>query len=291
LSEHSGGIILLEPTAPFFQNIFKIKRVFAYEKSKYQEIALVELEGFGRTLIIDNLIQSSEKDEYIYHELLVHPAMFLHPNPRRVLIIGGGEGAALREVLKHNTVERAVIVDIDEVVVEFSKKYLEFIHQGSFYNPKSEVVIMDGYEYIKKQPEKSFDVVILDLTDPYASEIARPLYSTESFKLIYKILAEDGIMATQAGNSFFYNESYRYVYENVKAVFPHVVEYWMWIPTFAYACNFILASKTHDPLKLSSREFDERARMRGVTTRFINGERYKALLKLGVIYGDLEKKA
>ena len=169
-----GGLIVIEPTTWYFQSIFRVKQVLAYTRSKYQKIGLVELEGYGRALILDDLVQSSEADEFIYHESLVHPAMTLHPEPRDVLIIGGGEGATLRDVLKHNCVKRAIMVDIDEVVVEFSKKYLEFMHQGSFYDPRSEVVIMDGFEYIKKVGERSFDVVILDLTDPYASEIAKP---------------------------------------------------------------------------------------------------------------------
>ncbi|MET1160303.1 MAG: methyltransferase domain-containing protein [Thermoprotei archaeon] len=266
-----------------------VKKIYAYEKSKYQEIALVELEGFGKALVIDNLIQSAEKDEYIYHESLVHPAMILHPNPRRVLILGGGEGATLREVLKHNTVEKAVMVDIDEVVVEFAKKYLEFMHQGSFYDKRAEVVIMDGLEYVRRAPSESFDVVIMDLTDPYASEIAKPLYSHESFREIDRILTSDGVVVTQAGNSFFYNKSYKYVLENMKKVFPQLLEYWVWIPSFAYTCNFILASKKRDPRELSGEEFDERMKKRNVKTRFINGERYAAFTKLGIIIGDLEK--
>jgi len=283
-----GGLIVIEPTTWYFQSIFRVKQVLAYTRSKYQKIGLVELEGYGRALILDDLVQSSEADEFIYHESLVHPAMTLHPEPRDVLIIGGGEGATLREVLKHNCVKRAVMVDIDEVVVEFSKKYLEFMHQGSFYDPRSEVVIMDGFEYIKKAGEHSFDVVILDLTDPYASEIAKPLYSLESFKLIDKILRDDGIVVTQAGNSFLYNKSYSYVYSNIKQVFKYTAEYWVWVPTFAYACNFIIGSKKYNPYELTASEFDKRMELRGVKTRFINGSRYEGLLKLGVIIGDLE---
>ena len=283
------GLILIEPTTWYFQSSFKVNKVLAYQKSRYQEIALVELEGFGRALVIDNLIQSTEKDEYIYHETLVHPTMTLHPNPRRVLILGGGEGATLREVLKHNTVEKAVMVDIDEVVVEFSKKYLEYMHRGSFNDSRAEVVIMDGMKYVREQPDKSFDVVIMDLTDPYASEVAKPLYSIESFKEIYRILADDGVVVTQAGNSFFYNKSYKYVYDSMAKVFNHVVEYWIWVPSFTYTCNFILASKTIDPHSLSPEEFDHRMKNRGVVTKFINGKRYYSLLNMGIIMGDLEK--
>ena len=287
--EAFGGFLLIEPTTRYFQSFFVVKKIYAYEKSEYQEIALVELEGFGRALVIDNLIQSTEKDEHIYHESLVHPALALHPNPRRVLVLGGGEGATLREVLKHNTVREAVMVDIDRVVIEFAKKYLEFMHQGSFNDERVKVVIMDGLKYVKESESGVFDVVIMDLTDPYASGIARPLYSVESFKEIYRILREDGVVVTQAGNSFFYNKSYDYVYSSVKKVFPIVSEYWVWVPSFAYTCNFVLASKRYLPEDLSSREFDQRLKERGVETKYINGRRFRSFIDHGIITGDLEE--
>ncbi len=287
--EGLGGIYIVEPTTWYFQSLFKINKVLAYTRSKYQEIALIELEGFGRALVIDNLIQSTEKDEYIYHETLVHPAMMLHPNPRKVLILGGGEGATLREVLKHGTVEKTVMVDIDEVVIEFAKKYLEYMHRGSFNDPRAEIVIGDGLEYVRKTSDKEYDVVIMDLTDPYASEIAKPLYSLDSFREIYRILGDDGVVVTQAGNSFFYNRSYRYVYDNMEKIFPYIAEYWVWIPSFTYTCNFIIGSKKHDPYKLSIEEFDKRMKERNIVNKYIDGRKYQALLKMGIILGDLEK--
>lgn len=285
----SGGIILIEPTTSYFQSIFRVNKVLAYEKSRYQEIALVELEGFGKALVIDKLVQSTERDEYLYHESLVQPVMTIHLNPRRILVIGGGEGATLREVLKHNCVEKVSMVDIDEFVVDFSKKYLEFIHRGSFYDKRVEVVIMDGYDYVLKAPAESFDIVIMDLTDPYSSEIAKRLYTRDFFIEINRILMRDGLLATQAGNSFFYNRSYRNVYENIKSVFKYTAEYWIWIPSFAYACNFIIGSKQYNPHEVSVEVFNDRLRKRGVVNRFINGERFIGLLKTNIVLGELEK--
>ncbi len=279
------GIILSEPTSPNMVSLFKIKRILAQAKTPYQEVLLVDLEEFGRALVIDNLIQSTERDEFLYHEVLVHPAMVLHPNPKRVLIIGGGEGATLREVLKHNTVEKAVMVDIDEKVVEFAKQYLGFMHQGSFDDPRAEVVIMDGLKYVKESPENSFDVVILDLTDPYAGPAARPLYSEEFYRDVYRVLSDDGVMVTQAGNSFFYREAYDYVYNNVRKVFPVVAEYWNYVPSFAYTCNFVLASKKHDPYSLDPEQIDEILSKRGVRNKFLNGRVVKGLLLTGIVRG------
>lgn len=285
----NGGILLVEPTTPYFHSLFKVRRVLAYERSKYQEIALVELEGFGRALVIDKLIQSTEKDEYIYHELLVHPAMAIHSSPRRVLILGGGEGAALREVLKHGCVERVVLVDIDEVVVEFSKKYLEYIHGNSFYDSRVEVVIMNGYDYVLNASSGSFDVVIMDLTDPYTSEVAKPLYTREFFEEVRRVLSADGVVATQAGNSFFYNKSYLNVRESARRVFEFVAEYWAWIPSFAYACNFIVGSKRYDPLSVDPETFNARLSARGVETKFVSGDRLAGLLRAGIVVSDLER--
>lgn len=277
------GVYIIEPAGKYMRLLFKVNRVFALERSPYQEVVLAEIEGFGRSLLLDRFIQSTERDEYIYHELLVHPAMAMHPNPERVLIIGGGEGATLREVLKHNTVKEAVMVDIDPVVVEFSKRYLEHMHQGSFNDPRARVYIMDGYEYVKKAPSGYFDVVIMDLTDPYASEIAKPLYSREAFAEIKRVLRADGVVATQAGSSYFYPEEYRYVLESVKANFKHVAEYWFWVPSFGLNVNFVVGSDAYR-LEDVVDKIDEVLKSRGVKTKLVSGRLVEGLLKIGVLY-------
>lgn len=283
--ESFEGVYIVEPAGKYLRLLLKVLRVYALERSPYQEVVLAELEGFGRALLLDKLIQSTEKDEYMYHELLVHPAMLLHPNPERVLVIGGGEGATLREVLKHSTVKEAVMVDIDPVVVEFSKKYLEHMHKGSFYDSRAKVVIMDGIEYVKQAPTGYFDVVIMDLTDPYGSEIAKPLYSPESFREIRRVMKQDGVVVTQAGSSYFYPSEYKYVLESVKASFENVYEYWFWIPSFGLNVNFIVASNAYK-LEEVLPEFDERIKKRGVKTKLVNARLIEGLLKIGVLYPD-----
>jgi spermidine synthase len=277
------GLYLFEPAGRSFKLLLKVLKVYAVEKSPYQEIVFAELDGFGKALIIDNFIQSTEADEVLYHELLVHPAMVLHPEPSRVLIIGGGEGATLREVLKHNTVKEAVMVDIDPVVVEFSKKYLEHMHQGSFNDPRSRVLIMDGFKYVAEAPDKYFDVAIMDLTDPYAGEAAKPLYSEGFYRSVKRILSDNGVLVTQAGSSYFYTSEYDYVASNIRRVFKYMAEYNIWIPSFGLNVNFIIASDALDPRSITPGDFDKRLVERGVKTRFINGERYNGLLMLGVL--------
>lgn len=277
------GVYIIEPAGKYMRLLLRVNRVYATEKSPYQEVVFADIEGFGRSLLIDKFIQSTEKDEYIYHELLVHPAMSLHPNPERVLILGGGEGATLREVLKHSTVKEAVMVDIDPVVVEFSKKYLEHMHRGSFSDSRAKVVIMDGKDYVKQAPSSYFDVVIMDLTDPYAGETAKPLYSPEAFREIRRILRDDGVIVTQAGSSYFYPEEYKWVLSSVKSSFRYISEYWFWVPSFGLNVNFILASNAYK-LEEYVNTISERLRQRGVETRLVSGGLIEGLLKIGVLY-------
>ncbi len=163
MSRHEGNeyIWFREPSLNGVSICYLCDRVIYHGVSKYQTIDIVETRLHGKMLFLDGVAQSAERDEFIYHELLVHPAMFAHPNPEKVLVIGGAEGATLREVLKHQTVKRAVLVDIDGELVEICKQYLPGWHQGSFDDPRVEVVIGDGRDYVVKCNEK-FDVIIID---------------------------------------------------------------------------------------------------------------------------------
>jgi len=279
----SLGINVIQAIGRYSQMVIKVRRLVASRRSKYQQIDIVDTEEFGRVLVLDGLVQSSEYDEYYYHESLVHPAMVLHPNPERVLILGGGEGATLREVLKYRTVRRAVMVDIDEDVVQLSKQYLASWHMGAFDDSRAEVVIEDGKAYVERTSER-FDVVVMDLTDPYGPEIARELYKESFIRRLSSILTDSGAVATQAGTSFFFPDEYRNLVESFRKVFRYVDEYSTWIPSFGYACNFIVASKVGSLAALSEEEIDRRLRERGVTTRFVSGRVLKALLSIPIYY-------
>ncbi|MEM3989916.1 MAG: polyamine aminopropyltransferase [Desulfurococcaceae archaeon] len=280
----AGRPTLFEPTSHYTATLFILKNVIVHRRTKYQEFIIADLEGFGRSLIIDGYIQSSEADEAIYHESLVHPAMVTHPNPKKVLIIGGGEGATLREVLKHSSVEKAVMVDIDGELVEAAIKYLETMHKGSFFSKKAEVTIGDGYQYVLSTPENSFDIAIIDLTDPYSSEQVKRLYSASFYKEVSRVLSNDGMLVTQAGNAFFFSEEYTWIVDNLKEVFPIVFEYEAWIPVTGYSVNYVIGSKLHDPRDLSIEEVERRLKNRGVSTNYYNGR-----VHLGFMYKPITK--
>jgi spermidine synthase len=257
--------------------LVNVKNLVVSRRSRYQQIDVVDTEEFGRALVLDGLIQSTEVDEFYYHESLVHPAMVLHENPRRVLILGGGEGATLREVLKHKPVEKAVMVDIDEDVVNIAREHLRSWHEGAFDDPRAQVVIEDGKKFVEEIEDK-FDVVIMDLTDPYGPEIARELYKEDFIRRIHEILNEGGVLSTQAGTSFFYPTEYGELHQSISRIFRYVDSFSTWIPSFGYACNFIVASKSRSLRSLSEQEVDSKLKLRNVRTRFIDGRTLKALL-------------
>jgi len=273
---------LIEPLSGNTTLLIKIKALHVVKKSKYQTIIIADTEDYGRALILDDYIQSSYQDEHYYHESLVHPAMVTHPAPRDVLILGGGEGATLREVLKHNTVQRAVMVDIDGDVVELSRHYLPEMHQGAFDDPRARVVIEDGFIYVDALKTGDYDIVIMDLTDPYSSDVAKRLYTPEFFQKIRKILRDDGVVVTQAGNSFFFPAAYDMVLNGVRSVYPIVVEYEVWVPSFGYAVNYVLGSLRYDPAALTAEEVDKRLKERGVSTSFYSGRTHIGLMNLPI---------
>jgi spermidine synthase len=283
MAKPPGPVVLIEPLSGNTTLLIRIKALHVVKRSKFQTIIIADTEDYGGALILDDYIQSSYQDEHYYHESLVHPAMVTHPAPRDVLILGGGEGATLREVLKHKTVQRAVMVDMDSDVVELSRRYLPQMHQGSFDDPRARIIIEDGFVYVENalKAGDKYDVVIMDLTDPY-SDIAKQLYAPEFFQKIRQILRDDGVVVTQAGNSFFFPDAYDMVLNGVKSVFPIVAEYEVWIPSFGYAVNFILGSLRYDPAALTAEEVDKRLKERGVATAYYSGRTHVGLMNLPI---------
>ncbi|NJE54034.1 polyamine aminopropyltransferase [Thermococcus sp. 21S9] len=208
---------------------FKVKERLFETQTKYQRLELYETEGFGKLLVLDGTVQLVEIGEESYHEVLVHPVMLAHPNPRRVLVIGGGDGGTLREVLRHESVEKATMVEIDEMVVEVSRIYLG-IDRGAFDDPRAELIIGDGVEYLKNTEER-FDVIIVDSTDPVGP--AKLLFSEEFYRTAYEKLNEKGLYITQAGSVYLFTNELIDAYKAMKRVFDKV--YYFSFPVIGYA--------------------------------------------------------
>ncbi|QOJ78486.1 polyamine aminopropyltransferase [Infirmifilum lucidum] len=246
-------------------------------RTKYQRVTIARTGSFGLVLFLDGYAQSSEEDEFIYHESLVHPAMLTHPHPRSVLVVGGGEGATIREVLKHESVQRVVMVDIDRELVELAKKYLHEWHRGSFDDPRVELVFMDGKEYIENTNEK-FDVIILDLTDPIKDTPGVLLYTKEFYESVKKALTPEGVMVTQATSARYYLRAFSVINNTVSTVFPVARPYKVFVPAFYSEWGFVLGSLSRDPLAIPRAELEER--LGKLNLRFLDLDHYYFLFKI-----------
>jgi len=195
---------------------FKIKKKLYSGKSQFQKIEFFDVYYYGRVLALDGIVQTSEKDEFIYHEMLCQVPMFLHKNPKRVLIVGGGDGGSLEEILKHK-IEKVWMVEIDKKVIELSQKYLPSISKGAFSDKRAEVVVEDGKEFIKRH-EDFFDVIVLDLSDPGGP--AKDLISLNFYKRVKKALRKNGMVSIQSGSFTCQPELVRTIFKRVRKIFP-----------------------------------------------------------------------
>ncbi len=252
---------LTEWFTPNEKHSHQIKKYLVSEKTDYQKMVLADTFSFGRCLILDGEMQSAELDEFIYHEALVHPALTVHPDPEKILIMGGGEGATLREVLRHKTVEKAIMVDIDEKVIEFAKRYLKKWHRGAFSHPKTELLITDAKGYVEETKNR-FDCIISDLPSPIEEGPAYQLYTLEFYRILKNKLSPQGIFVTQAGSgNLIQIELHLRLYATLKKVFRYVYPYYQHIPSFDVPWAFLLCSDEKMP-EYSSKEIDRRIRER-----------------------------
>ena len=247
-----------DPISPDFVQLHRVRDIVYSGKTKFQSVEIIDTNSFGRCLVLDGKIQSSQRDEFIYHEALVHPSMITHPYPRRVFIAGGGEGATLREVLAHRSVERAVMIDIDQEAVDICRRFLPSMHRDSFEDSRVELHHLDAREYLTNSKQK-FDVIIIDLTDPLEGGPSYLLYTQQFYRLAQKRLDAEGILCLQAG-CCCWGELGTFVAINhtMRSAFPLVFPYQADIPSFGGLWGFALASQQLDPLSLSVAEVDKR---------------------------------
>ncbi|MFZ8934249.1 MAG: polyamine aminopropyltransferase [Bacteriovoracaceae bacterium] len=222
-----------------------LKKLYS-QKSEYQQVDVVETKGYGKMLLNDGLVMVTERDEFVYHDMIAHPALFVHPNPKKVLVIGGGDGGTAREVLRHKGVEKCVMVEIDELVVNACK---EFIPQTScvFDNPRLELIIGDGVEYVANTKEK-FDVILVDSTDPIGP--ATPLFGVDFYKNINLILNDDGIVISQAESPYYEVEAQTSLLKVLNQVFQNLFIYNFSNLTYPGGLwSFSFATKKYHPIE------------------------------------------
>jgi len=244
----------------------KVTKTLFSGKSEFQQLDIVETLEYGRMMLLDGLVMVTERDEFIYHDMITHPALFTHPNPKRVLVIGGGDGGTIREIMKHPGVEEAVLCEIDGLVIEQSIELLPSMAcEIDGRNPRVKLHVDDGIAYIREHVNE-FDVILVDSTDPIGPAVG--LFEEDFYRTVHGALKEDGIMVAQSESPFYHAEIQKGMYKNLRSVFPVVEMYQAFIPTYPSGFwSFAFASKKYHPVK----DFDrERAAARTFPTRYYN---------------------
>lgn len=219
---------LTDVGGPGFAHTYRIDEELYRSRSDYQEIRVIANADFGRMLVLDEAVQTTERDEFIYHEMLAHVPLLAHPAPRRVLIIGGGDGGLLEEALKH-PLEAAVMVEIDRDVIDVTRRFLPQIPGPAFEDPRTRLHITDGIRYMDESVE-TFDVILVDSTDPKGPAVG--LFAQPFYAAAQRRLRADGLIAVQSGSPLYQQDLIRMVRANLGAVFPHVVTYLATVPTY-----------------------------------------------------------
>ncbi|MGI6035226.1 MAG: polyamine aminopropyltransferase [Limnochordia bacterium] len=264
----------------------KVRNVLHRETTPYQELAVLDTLQYGRMLVLDGMVQTTEKDEYVYHEMITHVALYTHPNPRRAAVIGGGDGGAVREILKHPSIEKVVLAEIDAGVIEAARSYLPNI-SSALDDPRVEIMVGDGIAHIGAR-RNAYDIVIIDSTEPVGAAVG--LFSQDFYRAIDEALTEDGILVAQTEspyvNASLIEQSFRYI----QGVFPISRLYLACVPTYPTGLwSFSLGSKKHDPLQV---DFGARQM---VPTVYYNSDVHRAAFALPNfvrrLIGDLEEAA
>lgn len=260
-------------------HVHRIARLLYQGQSKFQQMQIVETAHCGKALVLDGRIQSSEFDEFVYHEALVHPPMLAHPRPEKVLCIGGGPGAVVREVLRHPSVRSVTLVDIDQEVVELSRRHLPHMHRGALDDPRTRIVFGDGRRFVEESKDV-FDVVILDLSEPLPGSPACLLYTSDFYRAIRSRLSPHGSLALQAGTaSPVHLKVFPSTVMTLRAAFAAVDPYWEHVQSFGTAWSYVVATDGEvRPARWEAAEVDRRLAERRIDgLRFYDGAAHQRM--------------
>ncbi len=254
-------------------------------RSPFQTVEVFDTPQFGTLFRIDGWYMTSEGDEFFYHEPIVHCAAIAHPAPRSALVIGGGDGGSSEELLKHSTIERVVMAELDPEVVRIAKRYLSNVHRNAFDDPRLEVHIGDGFAFTERNDER-FDLIVLDLTDPDTP--AKRLYTPEFFAMARRALNPGGAVSLHIGSPVFQPERVRALLADLRSVFRIVRPLGQYIPLYGSYWGMAVASDTLDPRLTDATLVEKRLAERGVDRlQLYNGDIHSALFALPNFYRAL----
>jgi spermidine synthase len=247
---------------------FQVREVLFESKTEHQHLIIFESGSFGRVMALDGIVQTTERDEFIYHEMLAHTPLFAHGNAKNVLIIGGGDGGLLREVLKHPEVDSVVQVEIDQAVIDMCIQYLPNHSAGAYENPRAEIVIGDGIDFVK-QSDRQFDVILSDSTDPIGP--GEVLFTSPFYQGIQRCLKPGGIFVAQNGVAFMQPEEVTTTHKRLSPLFSDTAFFTAAVPT--YVGGIMTFAWASDCQKLRQADFSAltaRYTASGIKTRYYN---------------------
>ncbi|MCX7831482.1 MAG: polyamine aminopropyltransferase [Actinobacteria bacterium] len=271
------GLWIRERLHPDFEHATRAIKKLYEKQSNYQLVEIYETEIFGKMLVLDGAVQTTEKDQHYYHEMIVDLPFLLKGDCKRALIIGGGDGGALHAMLSHN-VEEAWLVELDEEVIEASKKYLPEISKDAFYDERSHIVVMDGFEFLKGK-KNYFDIVVVDSPDPIGE--AEKLYSDEFYLMLKDSLRNGGVVAGQAGSPWLQPSLGHRIYKGISKHFKYVNFYVGFVPSYpgTYWLYYI-ATDAFDPREVATETLAERIKNENNRYLFLNAEYIHACFSL-----------
>ena len=282
--ERGGHLILeaLNETTGFY---IRAARKLGEWQTKVQKMEIYETPHYGRIFRLDGYNMTSEREEFVYHENLIHPALTAHAAPKKVLIIGGGDGGSSEEALKHPSVEQVTMCEIDEDVIRVAKEHFFAVHRGAFDNPRLKVLIGDGMKFIRETHER-FDLIALDLNDPVGP--AEALYSTEFFQQCRAALAPGGALVLHIGAPVARPERVAELAQRLNGIFRIVRPYTMYIPLYGAQWAMAVCSDKLDPKAFTADEVDRRIEQRRLQDlKFYNGETHEGVFALPNFIRDL----
>ncbi|MFC5475081.1 polyamine aminopropyltransferase [Paraherbaspirillum soli] len=285
----AGQTLALEQLTPHSAYGTRLSPPLAQMQSPFQRIEIADSAEFGKVMRLDGAFMTSERDEFFYHECLVHPAALAHPQPRRALIIGGGDGGSSEELLKHPSIAHITLCEIDPAVIQLARRHLQQIHRGALDDPRVRHVAQDGFAFVleaARHPaaEHAYDLILLDLTDPQTpdgSALAADCYTREFLQACHALLADNGALVMHLGSPFHHPQRFGLLRQRLSSVFRQVSPYTVYVPLYGALWGMAVASDTLAPRGLDSGAVASRLRERGLhDLQYYNAEVHPALFAL-----------
>lgn len=268
----------VEQLSADFGFYLRTTELLAERRSPMQHIEIVQTPLFGRAMRIDGCFMTSERDEFFYHEPMIHLPAITHGAPRQALVIGGGDGGSVHNLLRYPSMERVVLAELDRDVIDMARQWLPAVHRGAFDDPRLQVRLGDGRAYLE-ECEDQFDQIVLDLTDPFGPAVA--LYTTEFYRACQRALRPGGVVSLHIQSPIHRGDSLMRIVASLRSVFGVVRPYLQYVPLYGTLWGMAMASDQADPLALTAAEVDARLARHGLRDlKLYSGGTHHALLTM-----------